>query len=160
MIILLMQIFHRATATLAICCLSLVFLTQCGSMGPDISDDPAWPTRVPDEIDFVRDVKPILEIRCLECHNTKDAAKYAGLNLETRKLAMTTGRTPPAIRPGDPDNSPFITVLKLDHMHPTNMPPAPDKIRGAPLEIFEKWIRDGAPWPEDVRLVRPQDWPE
>ena len=160
MVAFLMHTIHRAAVLLAIGSLSMFFLTQCESTSQGASDDPAWPTRVPDEIDFVRDVKPMLEIRCLECHNTIDAAKYAGLNLETRKLAMTTGRTPPVIRPGDPENSLFITVLKLDHMHPTNMPPVPDKIQGPPLKIFEKWIRDGAEWPEDVRLVRPQDWAE
>ena len=85
---------------------------------------------------------------------------YAGLNLETRKLAMTTGRQIPVIRPGDPKTSPLIMFLKVDGAHPTSMPPAPDKIWGVRLEILEKWIEDGADWPEDVRLVPPQDWEE
>ncbi len=117
-----------------------------------------YPTRVPEKISFVRDVRPIIEGQCLECHNSKDAAHNAGLNLETRKLAMTSGRQPPVIRPGDPKNSLFIQALLLDVAHPISMPPAPDKIWDARLKILEKWIRDGAEWPENIRLVRPQDW--
>jgi hypothetical protein len=94
----------------------------------------------------------------MECHNSKDAGRNAGLNLETRKLAMSSGRTPPVIRAGDPKNSLFIQALLLDVAHPISMPPAPDKIWDARLRILEKWIRDGADWPESIRLVRPQDW--
>jgi hypothetical protein len=117
-----------------------------------------YPKSVPGKINFARDVRPIVESQCLECHNSKDAARNAGLNLETRHLAMTTGRQPPVIRPGDPKNSLFIQALLLDVAHPISMPPAPDKIWDARLKILEKWIRDGAEWPEEIRLVRPQDW--
>lgn len=110
------------------------------------------------KVDFVQDVKPILEMRCLECHNSVDAAQNAGLNLETRELAMTTGRSIPVIRVGDPDNSLFLQVLKLGYEHPIAMPPSPDKIWEEQQKTLARWIRQGAPWPDDVRLVRPQDW--
>jgi hypothetical protein len=35
------------------------------------------------EVDFVSEVKPLLELRCLECHNRHYS--FAGLNLETKK---------------------------------------------------------------------------
>lgn len=138
-----------------------VLLSNCATRQPgahNYPEDRLYPTRVPEKIDFARDVRPIIESQCLECHNSKDAHRNAGLNLETRKLAMTTGRQPPVIRPGDPKNSLFIQALLLDAAHPISMPPAPDKIWDARLKILEQWIRDGAEWPEDIRLVRPQDW--
>jgi len=122
------------------------------------AEDRLYPARVPDKIDFARDVKPLIESNCLECHNSKDARLSAGLNLETRKLAMTSGRRPPVIRPGDPKNSLFIQAIRLDATHPISMPPAPDKIWDARLKILEKWIREGAEWPENISLIRPQDW--
>lgn len=136
-------------------------LTGCTSSQPSAHSYPEnrlYPNRVPGSIDFARDVRPIIESQCLECHNSKDAHRNAGLNFETRKLAMTSGRQPPVIRPGDPKNSLFIQALLLDVDHPISMPPAPDKIWDARLKILEKWIRDGAEWPEEIRLVRPQDW--
>src|SRR5688572_14822806 len=138
-----------------------VLLTDCTTRQPVVHnypEDRIYPTRVPEKIDFARDVRPIIESQCLECHNSKDARHNAGLNLETRKHAMTSGRQPPVIRPGDPQNSLFIRALQLAAAHPTSMPPAPDKIWDARLKILQKWIRDGAEWPENVRLVRPQDW--
>jgi hypothetical protein len=141
--------------------LAVILLTNCSTSQPGAHRHPEnrlYPTRVPEKIDFVRDVRPIIESQCLECHNSKDARDNAGLNLETRKLALTSGRQPPVIRPGDPKNSLFIQALRLDAAHPISMPPAPDKIWDARLKILENWIRDGAEWPEDIRLIRPQDW--
>lgn len=137
-----------------------LLLTQCKPFHNPTESMSTWPSRVPEEIVFKRDVKPLLEMQCLECHNSKDATQNAGFNLETRHLAMTTGRKPSAIRPGDPESSLLIQVLELDVNHPTNMPPAPDKIWGARMEILKKWIKQGAKWPENVRMVRPQDWAE
>ena len=119
---------------------------------------PTWPSRVPDgEIDFRTHVRPLLIINCLECHNTEDAPQNGGFILETKKLAMTTGTKPPAIVPGRPEDSYFLTVLTLEPMHRQAMPPTPDKIWGVRMEILERWIAEGAKWPEDVRLVHPRE---
>lgn len=120
---------------------------------------PTWPTEVPaGKIDFKKHVRPLLIINCMECHNSTDAPTRGGdLRLDTRELAMTTGSHPPAIVPGDPDASLLITVLSLDPLHQTAMPPAPDKIWGIRLEILRKWIREGADWPESVTLVHPAE---
>ena len=113
---------------------------------------------MPRDVVFERDVKPILEIECLQCHNTKDAAQNAGLSLETRAQALTSGRSAPVIIPGKADQSLLVKVLQFKGDHPMNMPPAPDKIWGERLEMIKQWINEGAAWPEEVRLVRPQDW--
>lgn len=155
-----MQIRPIFLATVALP--AALLFTQCTthqSGAHNYAQERVYPVRVPEKIDFARDVMPLIESQCLECHNSRDASRNAGLNLETRKLAMTTGRQPPVIRPGDPKNSLLIKALKLDPVHPISMPPAPDKIWGARLEILEKWIREGAKWPENIRLVPPQDWP-
>ncbi len=97
---------------------------------------------------FVTKVKPVLEYYCIECHNSKSGLNYGGLNIETGKAAMTTGRHAPVIRAGSPDDSLLFVVLRLGHEEVLGMPPAPDKISDEQLAAVRDWIRAGAPWPE------------
>ena len=156
--------------------LSLALLSQCTDKVPATSGtsqpavkpppdtsttfDPMYPQKVPRTIVFERDLKPLLEIKCVQCHNHIDAKDNAGLNLETRHTAMTTGRNAPVIVPGKPAESLIVRVLELDVTHPTNMPPSPDKIWGVRLKILKKWIQQGAVWPDHVKMIRPQDYPD
>jgi hypothetical protein len=107
-------------------------------------------------VDFVADVKPVLESRCLECHHSRYV--FAGLNLETKKLAMKGGRSGPVIVPGAPHQSLLYKVLLLGHENPVAMPPTPERLEREQEQIIHDWIKQGAPWPEGVRLVPPQDW--
>lgn len=149
--------------------LLLILIISCAAGLSTYSDDapskaeyiesPTWPTKMPKgKIDFKKHVRPILIINCLECHNSKDSVKNGNLSLETKKLALTTGMHPPVLVPGKPDKSRLISVLKNSDMaHHQAMPPAPDKIWGIRMKILRRWIRQGADWPEDVRLVHPKD---
>jgi len=103
------------------------------------------------KVDFVSEVKPVLELHCLECHNRKYAAKMGGLRLETRKLAMTTGTHGPVIVPGDVRSSLLYKNLRLSHATPTAMPPKPDKLKRGEKQIIARWIREGAHWPEGAQ---------
>ena len=150
-------------------CLSVIFLTalilQINSCEEkpvaEAEEYPSWPTKVPEgKIDFEKNVRPILIINCLECHNNKNASENGNLSLETRELALTTGAHPPAIVPGRPDDSLLIKVLLTDEVHYGTMPPTPDKIWGVRMEILRRWIEEGADWPESVRLVHPKDLKE
>jgi len=143
-----------------VCCAALLSAPlACRNSTSSIDDAeeyPSWPTRVPaGKIDFEKDVRPILIINCLECHNNQTAARSGNLSLETRKLALTTGNHAPVLIPGDPDNSLLILALGENGIHEEPMPPTPDKIWGARMEILRRWIAEGAEWPEDVRLVHP-----
>ena len=106
------------------------------------------PTRQPADAFFIAKVKPTLEYHCIECHNSKTASKFNLFNLETGKLAMTTGIHKPVIRPGKPDESLLVTVLRLGHAEALAMPPAPDKVSEEQLADIRRWIRSGAVWPE------------
>ena len=143
---------------------ALCLLPQCKTPSPEQMttkqrSTAAYPVTTPrGKIDFARHVRPILEIRCLECHNKKRAAQYPYFNMQTKEGAFTTGVHAPVILPGKPDDSYFIKVLAFDYDHPKSMPPAPDKIWGASLDILKKWIAQGADWPENTNLVPPQEW--
>lgn len=110
----------------------------------------------PHEVNFVSEVKPLLESRCLECHQHQYVC--AGLNLETKKLAMKGGRSGAVIMPGAPHHSLLYKVLLLGHDNPVAMPPTPDGVEREDAQLLHDWIKQGAKWPENVRLVPPQEW--
>ncbi len=109
-------------------------------------------------VDFVTEVKPVLERRCLECHN-RDYV-FAGLRLETRELAMKGGRSGPVIIPGNPDDSLLHRVLLLGHENPVAMPPTPEGTFEEEKKVIRTWIAQGATWPDNTKLVPPQYWPQ
>ncbi|MFZ2276928.1 MAG: c-type cytochrome domain-containing protein [Prosthecobacter sp.] len=124
--------------------LALLGLPSCMQMEP------------PHEVDFVTEEKPLLETRCLECHQHHYLC--AGLNLETQKLAMKGGRSGPVIVPGAPHHSLLYKVLLLGHESPVAMPPTPERLEREHSRLLHDWIRQGAKWPPAVRLVPPQEW--
>lgn len=109
-----------------------------------------------DEVSFERQVKPILETSCLECHQPRYLT--GGLNLETKATAMKGGRSGPVIVPGSPHKSLLYRVLLLGHESPVAMPPTPERLDRDYEQIIHDWIQQGAKWPDGVRLVPPQEW--
>src|SRR5579872_572951 len=106
-------------------------------------------------VDFVTDVKPILEQNCLACHNVKHAGENGDYRLDVKSEAFKPHKKTQRIVSGKPDDSAlyYLTVLPADDK--TRMPP-PD--RSAPLpkeqtEILRRWIAEGANWPEGVTLA-------
>ncbi len=91
------------------------------------------------KIDFVTQVKPVLEAKCVVCHNRKTLPFFS---LETRQLAFAA---PPRIVPGHPDKSVFITNGTLNHSK--QMPPVGDRLTAHEKRIITAWVEQGAPWP-------------
>ncbi|ADV64173.1 protein of unknown function DUF1549 [Isosphaera pallida ATCC 43644] len=101
-----------------------------------------------EEVDYLTQVKPILESRCYACHG---ALKQNGqLRLDTAALAIKGGSSGPAIIEGNPEESELI--LRVSSEDPAErMPPEHE---GAPLspdqiDLLRRWIQAGAPHPED-----------
>lgn len=92
------------------------------------------------KVNFVRQVKPILEKHCVRCHGDERAMKH--FRLDRREWAMR------AITPNNPGDSLLYLAIKSNFM-----PPAPDKISPADLEILRKWIAEGARWPKNLQLI-------
>lgn len=152
---------NRNLRVLAVLLLSLLLFVPlaCRNQQALTEDEyPSWPTKVPaGKIDFKKNVRPILVVNCMECHNNESAPINGNLSLETRKLALTTGNHAPVLIPGEPDKSLLLTVLTVSDVHLNAMPPSPDKIYGVRMEILRRWIKEGAEWPEDVPLEHPSE---
>ena len=103
---------------------------------------------------FERDVAPILERRCLECHGpaSKDAEPKGGLSLSTRAAALAGGESGPALVPGKPAESLLVDLVSLDQAGHASMPKKRDALKPAEIETLRRWIAAGAPWPAEVTL--------
>ncbi|REJ95262.1 MAG: DUF1549 domain-containing protein [Planctomycetota bacterium] len=103
-------------------------------------------------VDFVREIRPILAERCYSCHGGE--SQEGGLRLDVRRRALAGGDGGRVIVPGEPGESPLID--RIARVEPdAAMPPDGE---GEPLsteqvELFRRWIEQGAEWPEDAAEV-------
>ncbi|MFN3152538.1 DUF1553 domain-containing protein [Bremerella sp.] len=94
---------------------------------------------------FHSKVLPILRSECFRCHGEKDKG---GLSLNDRELAVLGGFSgEPAIKPGDPHASEMITRMRSKDEE-KRMPPTGQPVPEEKIQILEKWIADGAKWPQ------------
>jgi hypothetical protein len=103
---------------------------------------------------FNAKVRPLLESRCVSCHGTEK--QKGGLRLDSREAAMKGGDTGPAIVPGKPADS--LLLQSVMHAKKELTMPPKEKLTVVDIAVLERWVRDGAPWPAEVKLTasRPQ----
>src|ERR1700722_11512953 len=97
------------------------------------------------EIDFYRDVYPVLKSNCIACHN-KTTTK-AALNLETPEAIRRGGDSGAGVIPGDAAES--LIFQAAAHTGDVKMPPKGNKsgaVNLAPneLALLKTWIDQGA----------------
>src|SRR5262245_2984599 len=83
--------------------------------------------RAADKIDFLVEVKPILDSACLSGHGGGDKPE-GGLRLDTRAAAIQGGDKGTALAPGNPQMSPLYTSAILPPGHDDIMPPKGDPL--------------------------------
>jgi len=103
-------------------------------------------------VDFVHDVRPILDRHCIECHGEKK--QKSGLRLDVKAAAFKGGDGEgPAIVAGNARESPLIRfVTSADPEQ--RMPPKGDRLPPAQIATLTRWIDEGAVWPDGVDRVK------
>ncbi|HEX7901545.1 MAG TPA: DUF1553 domain-containing protein [Planctomycetota bacterium] len=97
------------------------------------------------QVDFVRDVEPLLKAHCLKCHGaTKPKAQ---LRLDARGPALKGGLTGPAIVPGKSSESLFIKLLTSTDPE-ERMPAKASALPPEKIAVLRRWIDEGAVWPD------------
>ena len=105
-------------------------------------------------VDFVRDVRPIFEKHCYECHG--ETKQKSGLRLDVKAAAFKGGDNhAPDIVPGKASESPLVHFLTSDDEDEV-MPPK-GKLAAAEIETLTRWIAEGARWPDGVDLAKVED---
>lgn len=119
----------------------------------DISKLPPAANR---QVDFAKDVQPILEKSCLKCHNPEKAK--GKLMLDTRESALKGGDNGPDIVVGESAKS-LLIHFTARLVEDSEMPPIG---KGEPLTkeqvgVLRAWIDQGAKWPQELVLRSPDE---
>ncbi len=105
--------------------------------------------------DFQKDIQPILEKNCYECHSEKAKKKKGGFvfdDLETFKLDIADNDVA-QIRPGKPAESHFLEVI-VDEGHERHMPPK-GQLSSSEIKKITEWITEGASFEKVVPGSKP-----
>ena len=106
-------------------------------------------------IDFVRDVRPIFEAHCYDCHSGD--TRKSGLRLDVKSAALKGGDNHgPDIIPGKAAESPliqFLTSANEDEI----MPPKGGPLSEKDIATLTAWVNEGAAWPDGVDEVTLKD---
>ena len=122
---------------------------------PDLAKLPDPAARA---VDFAKDIRPILQERCLKCHGPEK--QKGGYRVDVKETALTGGDDhAPNIHPGKSGESPLIQfVAGLDP--DMKMPAKGDPLTPEQIGLLRAWIDQGAAWPEDASAAKsdPLDW--
>jgi hypothetical protein len=112
---------------------------------------PALPTHPLSPVDFLRDIKPILDRSCVSCHGPDK--QRGGLRLDDGVLARKGSNSGPVVRPGQSATSRLLIVVAgLDpeiRMPPGKAAPLPAR----EIDLLRAWIDQGAPWPGTASMT-------
>lgn len=103
------------------------------------------------EVDFARDIQPILANKCTACHGPDEANRAADLRLDD-ETTLESG----AIEPGDPEESELIRRILSDD--PDEVMPPPEQknpVTAEEAELLSKWIAEGAEYQQHWAFVPP-----
>ncbi|MFT5092958.1 MAG: hypothetical protein ACI93T_001780, partial [Porticoccaceae bacterium] len=112
-------------------------------------------TQAADDVDFNRDVRPILSDLCFTCHGPDGNTREAELRLDQEASVFAKRDTPLIVR-GKPLESELVRrILSTDD--DKRMPP-PDSKRqptAAQKATLQNWIEQGAKWSKHWAYVPP-----
>lgn len=108
------------------------------------------------DVDFNRDVRPILSDKCFHCHGPDESTREADLRLDLESSVRGTADSVVVVEPGDVDNSELIRRI-LSHDESEVMPPveANKPLSAKEIQILRQWVTDGASWSRHWAFVGP-----
>ncbi|MBP6824015.1 MAG: DUF1549 domain-containing protein, partial [Acidobacteria bacterium] len=130
----------------------IVLAVFCGSIF-----QPQAMTKGQQQIDFNRDIKPILSDKCFACHGPDAATKKIKLRLDSEAGALAELRTGKhAVVPNHPEQSELVRRINSKD-EALRMPPVDSgrKLTEREIELLTEWIRQGAGWQQHWAFVAP-----
>ena len=107
-------------------------------------------------VDFGREVRPILSDACFLCHGPDKSTRMGNLRLDTRDGAFAQRKSGQPIVPGKPQDS--LILQRINHATPgLRMPPVASHktLSDAQKATLTKWIEQGAGWTEQWAFTAP-----
>jgi hypothetical protein len=106
-------------------------------------------------VDFQKEIRPLLEAKCLQCHGPEK--QRGGFRLDSREQALRSGDGhAPNIKPGDSAASPlvhFVAGTAAD----LRMPEKGEPLTGEQVGLLRAWIDQGATWGPDAAGAAPTE---
>ncbi|MCD2258142.1 PSD1 and planctomycete cytochrome C domain-containing protein [Psychroserpens sp. XSD401] len=115
---------------------------------------------VPETVDYIFDVKPILSDRCYLCHGPDNGTREANLRLDTKEgayAAIGENLDRFAVVPGDTLLSQM--AHRINSTNPLKMMPPEDSnlsLNTYEKAVLTKWIAQGAVWKDHWAFVAPE----
>ncbi len=104
-----------------------------------------------DEIDFNRDIRPILYNNCVSCHGPDEAERKGDLRLDLREAAVAN-----VIKPNQRAESEFWRRISTDDADDLMPPPeSGHALTDAQKELLGSWIDEGAPYAKHWSFTQP-----
>ncbi len=109
------------------------------------------------QIEFNRDIRPILAAHCYACHGPDARSRQADLRLDDRESALAARDATAAIVPGSAATSEIVRRLTTANAA-ERMPPPDSKapLSASQIEILRRWIDEGAAWQPHWSLLMPR----
>jgi Protein of unknown function (DUF1549)/Protein of unknown function (DUF1553)/Planctomycete cytochrome C len=101
---------------------------------------------VADRVDFVRDIQPLLLSKCTDCHS--ETVTKGGLRLDLKSAAFRGGDNGKTIVPHQSAKS--LLIERIMSRDEDKMPRDGDSLSDSQVDLFKRWIDQGAPWPDGV----------
>ena len=119
--------------------LSAVFLSLLTAASPAV---------LAQDVDFSKEVLPVLKANCLKCHGEKKAK--AKLRLHTQADLLKGGKNGKVVEPGKASASPLLKRISLGADDDDIMPPEGGPLKKSEIAAISRWIDQGAKWPAGV----------
>jgi hypothetical protein len=109
------------------------------------------------DVDFGRDVLPILSDACFHCHGPDAAKRKANLRFDTKQGAFRLRKGKGVIVPGKSDQSEL--VRRISSQDADEQMPPPDsnrKLTPQQIALLRRWVDEGARWGQHWAFVPPR----
>lgn len=108
------------------------------------------------QVDFNRDVRPLLSNTCYKCHGPDEKERQGGLRLDTEQGALADLGGHAAIAPGRPGQSELIR--RVGSADPDQRMPPPDsgkQLTAREIQLLTDWVAQGALFARHWSYVAP-----
>ncbi|HEY2411057.1 MAG TPA: PSD1 and planctomycete cytochrome C domain-containing protein, partial [Pirellulaceae bacterium] len=107
-----------------------------------------------DNVDFLRDVKPILAQRCFRCHSSLE--QEGNLRLDSVPAILKGGDGGAIVVPGKGSDSRLLAAV--ERHGDLKMPPEGESLNEKQIAVLRAWIDAGAPAPPPDAVAKPSHW--
>lgn len=103
------------------------------------------------QVNFGKDIKPILEASCIKCHGRgRDKGHF---RIDSRETMLKGGESGAAVIPGKSEES--LIVELVSGLDPDNvMPKKGSKLTKEQVSLLRGWIDQGAKWDSEISFAR------